>query len=1218
MMRKKYAIGILAFAVTVLAAWMLLPDTESFEKGPQSYEEEKGSKEARIKDAFEYNLDMIKDLELGHVPKGALAEAINFTRKRQEELANMRLGDPTNPRFRERGPNNRGGRTRVIHIDLNDPSRKTIFAGSVAGGLWKCEDITEDPPFWEPVNDYLDNLAVGGLAQDPNNPDIMYMGTGEGYPNFDAVQGIGIFKSTDGGKNWQLLPGSVDVNATTCQDMLVHPLTSDVYAATTFGLFRSQDEGNTWEKVHGQGFGGSNFFFDIDYVESGGFMIASNTNTVYKSETGNGGEWENLTSGQIEAGTSRIEVTVCEADPDVMYLIGAKGGAATKVYRTNDGGQTWQPRALPSNGGGEFTNGQAWYDLDIGVDPFNCEHTIAGGVPSLRSVTGGFSYDGWSGNMHVDQHTIVFDKEQPGVVYLGNDGGIYRATGGTDMPPADKNLGYNVTQFYAGAIHPEFFSNYILGGTQDNNSLRINKFGITAGENLRGGDGFFAHIDQNEPDIQMVSSQFGNYGLSTDGGGSFGGGVSLNGSFVCPSDYDNDANLMYAQTNDGDLARWNVLTGQVDVLDITGAGTFFVSHVFADPNVDNRIYVGSNGTGRVVRIDDAHDGLDVAGVNISNFTGTISSITVENGDPDHILVTVSNYGSPNSVMETKDGGDTWINVEGNAISNNLPNVPVRWGIFNPANSEQAMIATEVGVWITDKLDGDNTQWYPPIPGEGTPLVRSDMLQVRESDRIVAVFTHGRGIWTSDVWADPVARLSADGAGYEGWESLFSGEQSYNPSYYDWQFSDGGSASTKDVVYEFTDLGTFDVTLAINDTVDEATHTIKILPEAPLPYEPGEDGYLGDFEGSNEQFASQTVAGSGWERGASSVDGKAGTNSGENAWVVNIDMDGYDVNSEAYLYLPKYDFSEPGIYEFSFWAIFDLQLARDGFRVEYRTEDDPTWKVLGPEVADDWYNVKNTEYTDAGFALNDVMFSRFYLEWTQFKRNISELSGLGEIAFRFAFKSDGNNSSSAGVAIDDVVITRFEGEAQTQLTQFIGEFSSGTETTVSWTTIPEFNCQYFELYRSDNGVDYELIETIQAKGVNDSQPNTYEYTSIGQKNLYFFRLKVFNENEDQDYYYEFESDVLVLRRNFEEFGVYQLYPNPFTTEINMSFNDLFTGELKFDLFDAAGRLIYQGSETVESISFYSIPTPQVAAGVYFLRLQLGEEQIETFRLLGGIE
>ncbi|MCB0707674.1 MAG: hypothetical protein KDC34_20300, partial [Saprospiraceae bacterium] len=448
MIHKKYTLGIFTAALAVLAVWMFLFDS------PEAYEiepEGESNKETSIRDAFEYNFEMIKNLETGEVPPNGLMDALKFTRQRQAELAHVKLGDATNPRFRERGPNNIGGRTRVIHIDLRDSTRNTIFAGSVGGGLWKCNDITQNPPIWNTVNDYLDNLSIGGLAQDPNNPEIMYLGTGEGYPNIDAIQGIGIFKSVDGGVNWDLLPGSVDAFVTTIQDIMVHPVTSDVYAGSTFGLFRSQDGGATWEKVHGQGFGANNFFYDIDYVEAGGFMICSNSNNVYKSETGDPNSWQNLTSGQIEAGMSRVEVTVCASDPDVMYLIGSKGGGATKVYRTGNGGETWQARIEPGNGS-DFTNGQAWYDLDIAVDPFNCDHTIAGGVPSLRSLTGAFTYDQWMGGMHVDQHTIVFDPEREGVVYLGNDGGIYRASSGTDIPPVNKNFGYNVTQFYAGAM----------------------------------------------------------------------------------------------------------------------------------------------------------------------------------------------------------------------------------------------------------------------------------------------------------------------------------------------------------------------------------------------------------------------------------------------------------------------------------------------------------------------------------------------------------------------------------------------------------------------------------------------------------------------------------------------------------------------------------------------------------------------------------------------
>src|SRR5690606_21723681 len=124
------------------------------------------------------------------------------------------------------------------------------------------------------------------------------------------------------------------------------------------------------------------------------------------------------------------------------------------------------------------------------------------------------------------------------------------------------------------------------------------------------------------------------------------------------------------------------------------------------------------------------------------------------GDPDRILVTRSNYGIQN-VHVTSDGGKNWTNCDGN-----LPDMPVRAGIFNPRDPNQAMIATEAGVWTTAFLDGANTTWIPPVAGRGIPITRTDDLEIRYSDYVVLAGTHGRGLWTTSVFSDARAKFIA--------------------------------------------------------------------------------------------------------------------------------------------------------------------------------------------------------------------------------------------------------------------------------------------------------------------------------------------------------------------------------------------------------------------------------------------------------------------------
>ncbi|MEL6945222.1 MAG: hypothetical protein AAFO82_21430, partial [Bacteroidota bacterium] len=410
-------VGLLA-VIALIATFFFLEFTK---ETPQKY-----SKQLRIEEALKHEFEITKDPALGYPPIDRLIKAVDKTRSMQQEFAQLK-GNFTKARFKERGPDNIGGRTRAILIDAKDPERKTIWAGGVSGGLWKTSDITVSSPLWEKVDDYLENLAVGALVQDPNDPDVMFMGTGEGFPNADAKAGAGIFRSLDNGETWQLLPSTTNGDFRVTRKMLVHP-SGDVYAAATRGLFRSKDRGETWEKVLGAGLRAVDNMYDIFYIAADDHIYVSTSNSIYKSQTGDALTWEDLATpfNRFPRGFNRIEFTVSPSDPNIIYLVGSENGSGTNVYKTTDGSETWQDMG-PVREERDFTNGQAWYDLEIAVDPFDPNHVIVGGVPIFRSIDGAQTFERFAFNMHVDQHLTVFDDQQEGLIYFGNDGGVHRS-----------------------------------------------------------------------------------------------------------------------------------------------------------------------------------------------------------------------------------------------------------------------------------------------------------------------------------------------------------------------------------------------------------------------------------------------------------------------------------------------------------------------------------------------------------------------------------------------------------------------------------------------------------------------------------------------------------------------------------------------------------------------------------------------------------------------
>lgn len=1180
---------------------------------PNQQEEPLHPKAQSIKDAFEEEFKRTLDPALGYPPIDRLMTAIEETKKRQKQFASKyRSASVANAKFKSRGPSNVGGRTRTILLDLSDPDRNTLFAGGVAGGLWKTEDVTADPVVWEKVNDYLDNLSVGALAQDPDNPQLMYMGTGEGYPNADAALGIGIFKSTDGGENWSLLPNTANFTFRYTRGLIVHPGTGHVYAATqNGGIQRSEDEGNSWTKVLGIALtASSDNMYDIHFV--GGKFFASNSNHVYRSETGNRGEWMDISlfNNGFPNNLGRVESTICPTNTELIYIIGSRNGGASEVYRTTNGGASWTQMARPeNNGGGEFTNGQAWYDLDLAVDPFNCNHLIAGGVSIMVSTNGGQTWTRFANNMHVDQHRILFDPEVQDRIFFGNDGGFWYSETGSSQFVMDKNAGYITTQFYACDIHPGEFSSYFLGGTQDNGSLQLNDPGVSEARNVRGGDGFYCHIDQDDPSYQIVSSQFGSYGLSTNGGINFSGGVEVNGGFLNPSEYDDDANIVYLQTNDfGDFYRWHILTGELTLVDIVGIG-INVTTATADPNTPNRIYFGASG-GRVIMVDSAHQGSEVEGELLFN-TGdnsTVSSIEVERGNPDHILITLSNYGIQ-SIYETINGGEDWFGQEGD-----LPDMPVRWGIFNPKDPTQAMIATETGVWVTELLDGPNTVWIPPVPDRGSPVTRFTMLRHRESDNVVLASSYGRGLFTTDVFADPRVKAYVDEVHYSNSPLEFIGDFSLNAQSYLWNFGDGETSTEENTLHIYDAPGEYEASLTINGSLTENV-SVKILEDGALPYVAGAVGYSGDFEGNYGQVGAFSRSGSKFQPGNSEIVGKDGTHSGDNAYVLGLNEQFYQQNTLAYLYTPSFNFSQNGIYTFSFWAKYDIHFGPDGFNVEYSTNRGQTWQVLGEKGETNWYTANSSEVPISAFPQNTPYFTGPVGGFTNYKYNVSFLSGLDDVAFRFVFRSE-NTGNYRGLAIDDVEVSALVGNLKTELTTFTGDYTDDLEITVNWSTKPEYYCTSFELERSINGKDFETISTIDSKGYLTNDKKNYSLTTNGARSLYYYRLKVINENPDIDYYLEFYSPMIIIRRGEPVGGIFKVFPNPFDDHINLTFNEIIDQDVFLELYDAGGRLVFDHSTFVDGVFLRADLNNQYPAGVYYLSIQVGDREPEVYPLLGG--
>ena len=258
------------------------------------------------------------------------------------------------------------------------------------------------------------------------------------------------------------------------------------------------------------------------------------TDGVYSSTTGNSGGWTKLTNFPT-SGVYRIELATAPSDANVIYAMTHKSSnnGLGGVYKSSNKGSNWSTLTTPvddDNGiGNDITRGQAWYDLIAAVDPNDATALYIGGVDLFKTTNSGSSWTQvahWYGGfgypeVHADQHAIVFRPGSSTDILFGNDGGTWFTSTGTSSTPSftNRNNNYNVTQFYACAIHPDAGVNHYLAGAQDNGSQLFNSAGIDATSEATGGDGAFCHIDQTNGDIQFTSYVYNYFYRSTNGGG---------------------------------------------------------------------------------------------------------------------------------------------------------------------------------------------------------------------------------------------------------------------------------------------------------------------------------------------------------------------------------------------------------------------------------------------------------------------------------------------------------------------------------------------------------------------------------------------------------------------------------------------------------------------------------------------------------------------------
>ncbi len=676
------------------------------------------------------------------IPPGALQRA-------REELAARQLGPMAAPPpingqswvpFGPEGiPYRLRSTGRLTAIAIHPTHSDIIYIGGAQGGVWKT---TNGGDSWVPLTDDQCSLAMGSIAIDPVNPEIIFAGTGEQHFSSDSYYGCGVLRSEDGGATWTQLGESVFVRRGESNAKIsrinLDPSTAGnvagitVLAASDFGLYRSTDGGTTWTFVL------SGTATDLIRAPTDpGILFASIRRTgVYKSTDG-GSTWTELTEGFPTSDVGRINLALAPSSPGMVFASIQHNSESDLlgIWKSINGGGSWTK--LPPSAASCGT--QCWYNMTIAVHPTDPNVVLFGGVSLFRSVNGGTTFTRVTSDIHVDQHYLAFDPQDPETVYVGNDGGIYRSTdGGRNWTTLNTNLA--LTQFYAGiSLHP-WDATVALGGTQDNGTLE--SAGALDFNRVLGGDGGFTAIDFRNPDTRYAETQWIADRKHTGPRRSDGEGFvrKINGIdpsekalFIPPLVMDpTNPNRLYFGTvrlyrTDDRAENWTALTPELHGRIST------IAPATSDPDV---VYLGTS-IGSIQLTTDGGGSWSEAKMGLPQ--RHIKDLAVDPSDWQAAYVVVSGYGSGH-VFRTSDGGASWED-----ISSDLPDIPVNAVLLDPVEPNTLFIGTDLGVFVS--LDGGGS-WS--VMNDGLPNVAVFDLAYNPSTGVLLAGTHGRGMFSLSV------------------------------------------------------------------------------------------------------------------------------------------------------------------------------------------------------------------------------------------------------------------------------------------------------------------------------------------------------------------------------------------------------------------------------------------------------------------------------------
>jgi hypothetical protein len=695
-----------------------------------------------------------------------------------------------------------GGRVQALAVDGD-----TVYAGAASGGVWRSLDRGKT---WAPITDDLPSLSSGDLAIDPSSGDVWYA-TGEAAGYSKIYRGVGVFRSTDGGDTWELI-GRDDLDQTLI-GRLEFDGAGNVYAATSHGLYRrstSAPSSEPWTLVLRPGTPGPyGFTFANDVVvrpgTAGRFVVASfgwregevDHNGFYVSRAfGLEGTWERLAlRGELDreeigraslaysSDGTRLYALVqswryfIEGRPSFLYgvFMSPKGdprGPWRKIAGTRR--LTNAEGALaainPNVGVGSHNGVQA-----IAVDPSDPDHVYVGLVELFETTDAGRSWsaagpascgvgtlDLCRNTTHGDHHALAFSE---GIVYSGNDGGVYRrpVTRHTVGGWINLNRNLHALQYYAAGVGNDGAGDVFWGGIQDN-GVSLLRPGASTMVAAHCCEAFSLIVAPSNPDRAALVHVDNAVMITTNGG--LTRGFRGAGPPDPVQSFFGSANVLRAdplQPNRhwalGGGYVWETTRGwrttrsdwtrvddpgrdrMVSAVDVSGDTIYagWCGPISCDPDAEFVSGIDTNVGGEWHR---------VVGPSIVNGGDAlpnrwISSIRIDPGDPFHVYAVYGEYRRPwtaeprpdGHVFETIDGGESWTDISGN-----MPGAPATDLLIV---GEKLVVSMDVGVFVADAA---NPTFWSKL-GSGIPNVAVNSLTLTPDGGSIVAATYGRGLWS---------------------------------------------------------------------------------------------------------------------------------------------------------------------------------------------------------------------------------------------------------------------------------------------------------------------------------------------------------------------------------------------------------------------------------------------------------------------------------------